>query len=93
MVSRSLQGAAEALGFTYAEKQNSKQSHMYGVYGGYLITLYDSGNHKTVFINYYLAPNDAEDDSVRLLEKDELRHVLVAVVCIEEVVLSVLLED
>ncbi|MBR4053806.1 MAG: hypothetical protein IKK06_03275 [Clostridia bacterium] len=71
MVSRSLQGAAEALGFTYAEKQNSKQSHMYGVYGGYLITLYDSGNHKTVFINYYLAPNDAEDDSVRLLELSE----------------------
>ena len=71
MVSRSLQSAAEALGFTYAEKQNQKQSHMYGVYGGYLITLYDSGNQKTVFINYYLAPDESEDDSVRLLEISE----------------------
>ena len=32
-------------------------------------------------------------DSVRLLEEDELRDVLVAVVGVEEVVLSVFLED
>ncbi|MBE6578368.1 MAG: hypothetical protein E7651_01005 [Ruminococcaceae bacterium] len=71
MVSQSLQAAAEAMGFTYAEKQSAKQSHMFGVYGGYLITLYDNGNQKTVFINYYMAPSEEEDDSVRLLELSE----------------------
>ena len=71
MVSKSLQLAAEELGFTYAEKANAKLSHMYGVYGGYLITLYDSGNQKSVFVNYYMPPSDEEDDSVRLLELSE----------------------
>lgn len=71
MVSKSLQLAAEELGFTYAEKANAKLSHMYGVYGDYLITLYDSGNQKSVFVNYYMPPSDEEDDSVRLLELSE----------------------
>ena len=67
MVSKSLQLVAEDLGFTYAEKANAKLSHMYGVYGDYLISLYDSGNQKSVFVNYYIPPSDEEDDSVRLL--------------------------
>ena len=71
MVSKTLQATAEAMGFIYAEKQNAKQSHMYGVYGGYLITLYDNGSHKTIFMNYYMAPDEEEDDSVLLLELSE----------------------
>ena len=71
MVSKALQSAAEELGFSYVEKSVSDKTHMYGIYGGYLTTLYDSGNHKTVFINYYLHLEDEDDDSVRLLELSE----------------------
>lgn len=70
MVSKTLQSAAENLGFTYVVKNTSDKNHMYGVYGGYLTSLYDSGNSKTVFINYYLQL-DEEDESVRLLELSE----------------------
>jgi len=70
MVSKVLQNAAENLGFSYVEKNVSDKTHMFGVYGGYLTTLYDSGNHKTVFINYYLHMDD-EDESVRILELSE----------------------
>ena len=71
MVSKALQAVAEEVGFTYVEKTNAKQSYLYGIYGDYLITLHDSGNEKTAFINYYLAPNDDSDDSVQLLELSE----------------------
>lgn len=71
MVSKALQAASEELGFTYVEKNTSEGTHMYGLYGGYLTTLYDSGNNKTVFINYYLHLADNEDESVRLLELSE----------------------
>ncbi len=71
MVSKALQSAAEELGFSYVEKNNSDKIHMYGIYGGYLTTLYDTSNSKTVFINYYMHISDDEDESVRLLELSE----------------------
>lgn len=74
MVSKALQAAAEEIGFTYVEKASAKQAYLYGVYGDYLITLHDSGNQKTAFINYYLGAEDDSDESVRLLElSEELR--------------------
>lgn len=71
MVSKALQSAAEELGFSYVEKSNSDKTHMYGIYGGYLTTLYDAGNNKTVYINYYMHTSEDEDESVRLLELSE----------------------
>ncbi len=71
MVSKALQSAAEELGFSYVEKNQSDKTHMFGVYGGYLTTLYDAGNQKTVFINYYMHDTEDEDESVRLLELSE----------------------
>ena len=74
MVSKALQAAAADIGFTYVEKDSAKQAYLYGVYGDYLTTLHDSGNLKTVFINYYLGAEDDSDESVRLLElSEELR--------------------
>ncbi len=76
MISKSLRAAAEGIGLTYVENNTADKTYIYGVYGGYLMTLYDSGNHKTVFINYSLEPAE-EEDSVRLLELSEaLKAVL-----------------
>lgn len=69
MISKTLRSAAEEIGFTYAEGSRSDRDSLYGVYGGYLVTLYDSGNQKTFFVNYYSGAE--EDDSVRLLEISE----------------------
>lgn len=71
MVSKALLSAAENLGLTYVEKSTAERNHMFGIYGGYLISLYDSGNNKTVFVNYHLPLNEDEDESVRLLELSE----------------------
>ena len=75
MISNALRSAAEGIGFTYVPgKSASRRSGMdslYGVYGGYLVTLYDEGSRRTFFVNYYLDPNEEEEDSVRLLEISE----------------------
>lgn len=71
MVSKTLRSAAEAQGFTYAEPSTAGKDYLYGVYGGYLVTLSDAGNRKTVFINYLLPLAEDEDESVRLLEISE----------------------
>ena len=75
MISNALRSAAEGIGFTYAEGKSaigkSGRDSLYGVYGGYLVTLYDEGSRRTFFINYYLDPNAEEEDSVRLLEISE----------------------
>lgn len=72
MISHALRLTAEELGFTYAESGGrSGLDSLYGVYGGYLVTLYDAGSQKTCFINYHLNTETEEDDPVRLLEISE----------------------
>lgn len=70
MISNALRSAAEGIGFTYAAGKAGKDS-LYGVYGGYLVTLYDDGSRRTFFINYYTGSDGEEEDSVRLLEISE----------------------
>ena len=67
MVSKALQTASEERGFTYVPDKG----YVYGVYGGYLVTLTDAGNNKTVFLNYYLSLEDEDAESVALLELSE----------------------
>lgn len=71
MVNKMLKSAGqEVLGLTFVDKNPADDSYLYGVYGGYLLSLYDSGNKHTVFLNYYLNETE-EDDSVLLLELSE----------------------
>ncbi|MBO4366059.1 MAG: hypothetical protein J5843_00235, partial [Clostridia bacterium] len=51
--------------------------YLYGVYRGYLLSLYDSGKNKTVFVNYYLDCGEDESDSIRLMElSEQLKSIL-----------------
>ena len=80
MISNALRSAAEGIGFTYAAGKSaagksaagkSGMDSLYGIYGGYLVTLYDDGSRRTFFINYYTGSDAEEEDSVRLLEISE----------------------
>lgn len=55
MLGKALQMYAEDLNFTVNE------DCAYGIHEGYLMTLYDSINRKTCFINYYLSEEELED--------------------------------
>ncbi len=72
MISKALRATAEGIGFTYTEAAKSGKDSLYGVYGGYLVTLYDAGNSRSFYISYRLRDGDGEEaDSVRLLELSE----------------------
>lgn len=72
MISKALRTTAEGIGFTYTEAAKSGKDSLYGVYGGYLVTLYDAGNSRSFYISYFLHDGDGEEaDSVRLLELSE----------------------
>lgn len=64
MIGKALQMYAEDLGFTVND------DCAYGIYEGYLITLYDTVNYKSCFINYYLSETDDAD----LEKKDALEE-------------------
>lgn len=55
MIGKALQMYAEDIGFTINE------DCAYGIFDGYLITLYDNISRKTCFVNYYLSENDDLD--------------------------------
>ncbi len=76
MISKVLRTTAEGIGFTYMEAAKSGKDSLYGVYGGYLVTLYDAGSSQSFYISYFLRDGDGEEaDSVRLLELSEsLKH-------------------
>jgi hypothetical protein len=60
MLSKTLDAAVKNVGFTVTPE------HAYGIYGGYLVTVYETGNKKTAFINFLLEddPDDNSDASL-----------------------------
>lgn len=57
MLSKNLGAAVQNIGLTLTD------NHAYGIYGGYLLTIYESGNKKTAFFNYLLDKSKESDDS------------------------------
>ena len=64
MIGKALQMYAEDLGFTVND------DCAYGIYEGYLLTLYDNINKKTCFVNYYLE-EDNELDAQKKFDLNE----------------------
>ncbi len=84
MVSKGLLKAAESLPLTYVDRLPMESSYLYGVYRGYLLSLYDSGKNKTVFVNYYLDCDEDDSDSIRLMElSEQLKSILAAQVILD----------
>lgn len=63
MIGKALQQYAADLGLTVSEKC------AYGVFNGFLVTMYDTVSKKTVFVNYYL--DDSEESAVRKFNLSE----------------------
>lgn len=57
MLSKTLDAAVKKIGLTVTEK------HAFGIYGGYLLTVYESGNKKTAFFNFLLDTTDEENST------------------------------
>lgn len=70
MIGKALQLYAEDLGFTVSN------DCAYGIYQGYLVTLYDSLNHKTLFINYYLSDEDENDSQKSFNLSEFIKNII-----------------
>ncbi len=77
MVSKKLLKAADPLGFKHIEKLPLESSYLYGEKDGYLISLYEEGKGRNVFVNYCLNAGNEEQTSVLLMEMtEELKAIL-----------------
>lgn len=60
MLSKTLEAAVKNAGFTVTP------DHAYGVYGGFLTTVYETGSKKTAFINFLLEEDSDENSDTSL---------------------------
>jgi hypothetical protein len=60
MLSKTLDAAVKNIGFTVTPE------HAYGIYGGFLITVYETGSKKTAFINFLLEDNPDDNSDASL---------------------------
>lgn len=63
MLNKTLDAAVKKIGLTVTEK------HAFGIYGGYLLTVYESGNKKTAFFNFML--DDVADENEEEQSEDD----------------------
>ncbi len=58
MISKNLMTALEELNFTFSNNKNVNKSHAYAIYGGYLITAYESAGKKIAYFNFKFSDNE-----------------------------------
>ncbi|MBE6691756.1 MAG: hypothetical protein E7586_00280 [Ruminococcaceae bacterium] len=58
MISKNLISALEELNFTFSDNKNINKSHAYAIYGGYLITVYESAGKKVAYFNFKFSDNE-----------------------------------
>lgn len=61
MITKNLTKALEEIGFTYSEGTSSERSHVYAIYGGYLVTVYELSGKKVAYFNFKF-PESEEND-------------------------------
>lgn len=69
MITKSLTKALEELGFIYAEYSNSDKNHVYALYGGYLVTVYESAGKKVAYFNFKFS--DSEENALKRYDMSE----------------------
>ncbi len=58
MITKSLLNALDELGFTYFEGSTAEKSHAYAIYGGYLVSVYESAGKRTAYFNFKFSENE-----------------------------------
>jgi len=61
MITKNLIKAFEEIGFTYVEGSNSEKSHVYAIYGGYLVSVCEKNGNKVAYFNFKF-PESEEND-------------------------------
>lgn len=61
MITKSLSNALDELGFTYCEGESSDKSHSYAIYGGYLVSVYESAGKRTAYFNFKFSESEEND--------------------------------
>lgn len=64
MITKTLAKALEENGFTIEVSSTSDKSHAYAVYGGYLVSVYESSGKKIAFFNFKFTEND-ENEAIK----------------------------
>ena len=61
MITKNLIKSLEDIGFSYTEGTSSEKSHAYAVYGGYLVTVYETSGKKVAYFNFKFPESDEND--------------------------------
>ncbi len=69
MITKNLTKALEEIGFYYTDGKTSDKSHVYAIYNGYLVTVYEKGNKKIVYFNFRLP--EGEENALKKLNMSE----------------------
>ena len=69
MITKNLMNALERLGFTYSDNKNQNKTHAYAIYGGYLVTVYESAGKKVAYFNFKFS--DSEENTLKRYDMSE----------------------
>lgn len=61
MISKNLLSALENIGFQHFEAETNAKCHAYAIYGGYLVSAYETSGKKTVYFNFKFS--DGEENA------------------------------
>ena len=70
MITKNLAKSLEELNFTYSENKDPAKIHVYGIYGGYLVTVYEIANKKVAYFNFRF--NDSEENALKRYDMSEV---------------------
>lgn len=57
------------MGFAYADNKNQNKTHAYAIYGGYLVTVYETAGKKVAYFNFKFS--DSEENSLKRYDMSE----------------------
>lgn len=61
MITKNLTKTLEEIGFTYTDGGSTEKSHVYAIYGGYMVTVYEAGGKKVAYFNFKFSENEEND--------------------------------
>lgn len=61
MITKNLIKTLEEIGFTYVDGSSSEKSHAYAIYGGYMVSVYESNGKKVAYFNFKFSESSEND--------------------------------
>lgn len=61
MITKNLTKTLEEIGFTYIDGGSTEKSHAYAIYGGYMVTIYETNGNKVAYFNFKFSESEEND--------------------------------